>query len=133
MDGWMNGEDLIICVAFLVVQKLQAPLTSDDFRAISIASRDRLRLAWRFKITLEGLGIQHGSQIPFFGMFSIYFSIAFWCRFGGGFGWIFGSSKPENNNFDQEKQGFAQNRRFLKEFEKSLISDSFFKAKMIEI
>ena len=39
MDGWMDGEDLIICVARLVVQKLCGPLTCDEFRVISIASR----------------------------------------------------------------------------------------------
>ena len=44
----MDEEDLIICVARLVVQKLWPPLTSDDLRAISIASRNRLRLTSHF-------------------------------------------------------------------------------------
>ena len=43
MDGWIDGEDLIICVARLVVQKLRGPLVSDDLRVSSIASRNRLR------------------------------------------------------------------------------------------
>ena len=43
LDGWMDGEDLIICVARLVVQKLCAPLLSDDLRVVSIASRNKLR------------------------------------------------------------------------------------------
>ena len=44
----MDGEDLIICVARLVVQKLCAPLVSDDLRAIPIASRNRLRSRLNF-------------------------------------------------------------------------------------
>ena len=45
IDDSMNQEDLIICLARLVVQKLWVPLISDDFRAVSIASRNRLRFA----------------------------------------------------------------------------------------
>ena len=43
MDGWMDGEDLIICVALWTLYKRRAPLVSDDFRAVSIASRNQMR------------------------------------------------------------------------------------------
>ena len=43
MDGWMDGEDLIICVAIWTLHKRCGPLPCDDFLAVSIASRNRLR------------------------------------------------------------------------------------------
>ena len=43
MDAWMDGVDLIICLAIWTLYKRRFPLTSDDFLASSIASRNRLR------------------------------------------------------------------------------------------
>ena len=43
MDGWMDGEDLIICIAIWTLYKRCLPLTSGEVRVISIASRNRLR------------------------------------------------------------------------------------------
>ena len=67
MDRWrrpnhMRREDLIICVAFLVVQKLWGPLISDDFQVISIASRNRFRLASLFGAILKVLGGQNDTK-----------------------------------------------------------------------
>ena len=42
MDGWMDGEDLIICVALWTLYKRRRPLTFDELRASSIASRNKL-------------------------------------------------------------------------------------------
>ena len=39
----MDGEDLIICVAIWTLYKRRFPLTSDDLRAVSIASRNQTR------------------------------------------------------------------------------------------
>ena len=39
----MDGVDLIICLAIWTLYKRRLPLTSDDFLAICIASRNRLR------------------------------------------------------------------------------------------
>ena len=44
MDGWMDREDLIICVAIWTLYKRRLPLTCVDLLAGSIASRKRLRL-----------------------------------------------------------------------------------------
>ena len=57
MDGWMDGEDLIICVARLVVQKLCPPLICDDLRVICIASRNELRSASLLEAIWGGFGI----------------------------------------------------------------------------
>ena len=56
MDGCMDGEDLIICVARLVVQKLWRPLTCDDFRAGSIASRNKLSSSTHLFASQAGFG-----------------------------------------------------------------------------
>ena len=55
----IDREDLIICVAILVVQKLCRPLFSDEAGVISIASRNRLRLASLFGAILVVLGNQN--------------------------------------------------------------------------
>ena len=44
----MDGVDLIICIAIWTLYKRCPPLLSDDFLAISIASRNRLRSASLF-------------------------------------------------------------------------------------
>ena len=44
----MDGEDLIICLAIWTLNKRRRPLTFDDFRAVSIASRNRLRSRLNF-------------------------------------------------------------------------------------
>ena len=76
-----DQEDLIICVARLVVQKLCPPLTCDDSRVISIASRNKLRSASLFGAILVVLGGQNRCPNsilePFF---SMSFSKAFWHR-----------------------------------------------------
>ena len=43
MDGWMDGEDLIVCVAFQTLYKRWAPLIFADSRVIAIASRNQMR------------------------------------------------------------------------------------------
>ena len=43
MDGWMDGVDLIICLAIWTLYKRWVPLTCDDLLAGSISSRNRLR------------------------------------------------------------------------------------------
>ena len=54
-----DREDLIICVAILVVQKLCPPLTLDKPGVISIASRNRLRSKSLFGANLVVLGSQN--------------------------------------------------------------------------
>ena len=74
MDGWMDGEDLIICVALLVVKKLWGPLVCAEVRAVSIASRNRLRLASLFEAIFEVFGSQNGGQNS---IFELFFSMFF--------------------------------------------------------
>ena len=84
-----DQEDLIICVARLVVQKLWLPLTCDDLRAGSIASRNKLRFKSLFGGVFsilgrfwEVLGRPRGFENRFLGWFlAMLFSSAFWHRF----------------------------------------------------
>ena len=67
MDGWMDGEDLIICVAIWMLNKARPPLISDEFRAIPIASRNKLR----FTSLLGGILMDFGKGLGrIFGIFS---------------------------------------------------------------
>ena len=79
MDGWMDGEDLIICVARLVVQKLCPPLVCDEVRVVCIASRNRLRSTSLFEAIFEVFGGQNGGQNSIFGLF--FFDVIFECVF----------------------------------------------------
>ena len=65
----IDREDLIICVARLVVQKLCPPLTCDDFRVSCIASRNKFRSTSIFGAIVgvlgaifKGLGRQNGRE-----------------------------------------------------------------------
>ena len=80
MDGWMDGEDLIICLAIWMPNKARLPLTYDDSGAGCIASRNRLRFKslWeRFRKTLERfwdvLRRQNGVQIKLLDFLFDYF------------------------------------------------------------
>ena len=82
MDGWMDGEDLIICVAIWTLYKRRRPLVSADLRASCIASRNKLRFASLCGAILEVLGGQNGSPDRIFELFfPMLFSIAFLHRF----------------------------------------------------
>ena len=59
MDGWMDGEDLIICVAIWTLYKRRPPLLSDDLRASSIASRN----GFRFTSLSGGISMDFGSVL----------------------------------------------------------------------
>ena len=84
---WWSGrrgadqEDLIICVALWTLYKRRGPLPCDDFRAVCIASRNKLRLTSLFGAILMVLGNQNRCPNsilePFFAM---SFSKAFWHR-----------------------------------------------------
>ena len=80
-DQLMDGEDLIICLALWTLYKRRPPLRPDDFRASSIAPRNKLRLASLFGAILVVLGGQNrcpNSILESF--FSMSFSKAFWHR-----------------------------------------------------
>ena len=74
MDGWMDGEDLIIWIALWTLYKRCPPLTSDDFRTISIASRNRLRFASLLGGIFDGFGGQNGRKNR---RSSLFFSMLF--------------------------------------------------------
>ena len=81
-DGWMDGEDLIICVAIWTPNKAWPPLTSADLLAISIASRNRLRSASLCGAISADFRGQHGGQNSIFeSFFSMFFLISFLHRF----------------------------------------------------
>ena len=71
MDGWMDGEDLIICLAIWTFYKRWRPLIRDDLRVSSIAARNKFCLPSLFKAIWEVLGSQHGPQ-------NLIFSGFFW-------------------------------------------------------
>ena len=71
----MDGEDLIICVAFLIIQKLWPPLICDDLRVRCIASRNGLRFTSLLEPIFEDLGGPNG---PRNSIFEPFFSILFW-------------------------------------------------------
>ena len=76
-----DQEDLIICLAIWTLYKRRPPLPCDDFRASSIASRNKLRLTSLFGAILVVLGgpnrCPNSILEPFF---SMSFSKAFWHR-----------------------------------------------------
>ena len=78
MDGWMDGVDLIICIAIWTLYKRRLPLTFAEARASCIASRNELRPASLFGSIFEVLGGQHGGQNSIFELlFSMFFLISF--------------------------------------------------------
>ena len=63
MDGWMDGcmdarmkQHLIICLAIWTFYNRRLPLTSVDFRAVSMASSNRLRFFSVFGMISEDCG-----------------------------------------------------------------------------
>ena len=74
----MDGEDLIICAAIWTLYKLWRPLTCDDFREISIASRNKLRFTSLLGPIFKDFGSPNGSQIQFSRLF---FSMLFFNAF----------------------------------------------------
>ena len=89
INGWMDGEDLIICVAIWTLYKRRGPLTCDDLRALSIASQHELRLrpnVFRFFVDFGAPALpkwsQNRAQNPIFGyFFAILFSTTLLDRF----------------------------------------------------
>merc|ERR1712078_637531 len=92
----MDGVDLIICIAILAVPKVRFPLSCDDFRASSIASRNELR----FTSLLGGILMDFGrvwepkieAKIDFWEVFLRSF---FRARLGIDFWSFFRGSEPE--------------------------------------
>ena len=84
MGGWLDGEDLIICVAIWTLYKRWGPLTSDDLLAGRRASRNRLRST----SLLEGIFMVFGAILGSLrrpkwtpnGVFRRFFSDAFFDR-----------------------------------------------------
>ena len=99
-----DQEDLIICVAFLTIQKLWGPLTCDDFRVASIASWNRLRFTSLLGLIFGDFGGPHGFPNSIFNAFlAMLFLIAFRNRFLVDF-WKLRAEKisiflKENNDF----------------------------------
>ena len=40
MDGWMDGVDLIICIALWMVSNPQGPMGLGELRSVSMASKN---------------------------------------------------------------------------------------------
>ena len=102
-------EDLIICVAKLVVQKSWGPLTSADLRAGSIASQHKLRSALLFgsilgpKIVRKSMKFrvsEHSISRPRFGLENYWFSRGL---------------KTENHWFYPAKTRFCAKRSFFQQ------------------
>ena len=113
--------DLNTCVAIWTSYKRRAPLTSDEVRAVSIASQNMLRSASLFGAILEVLGGQNGCQKSIFEpFFSMFFLIAFWHRFLVEFSrlrtWKIAIFLRENNDFckiDVFEKGTKKRRCWL--------------------
>ena len=113
-------EDLIICMAIWTLYKLCAPLTSDEFRVIPIASRNKLRFTSLLGPIFEDFGGPTGPQKSIFKLlFSMIFRNAFSYRILIDF-WRLRTAKiaillKENNDFCKidefdkgtEKYGFG--------------------------
>ena len=134
MDGWMDGVDLIICLAIWTLYKRRLPLVSDEFRAICIASRNELRPTSLSKGIYEDFGrISGGFGRPkwmpksIFGTF--FFDAFFECVLASIFGRFFKGRKLKNSDFLVGKLQFSQNRRFRKKCEKTSILEPFSEAK----
>ena len=104
MDGWMDGEDLIICVALWTLYTRRPLSRCDDFRTISIASRNKLRSAslcgaiFRdFGAILKRLGRPKWMPKPIF--WRLLFDVFFECVFA----WIFGCFLEARNLKNHEK------------------------------
>ena len=96
----MDEEDLVICEALWTLYKRRSPLTCDDFRAISIASRNKLRSRpyifvsnWVLERFWEA---KMEPQIEFLHVFLRCF---FRVRFGIVLECIFGGSEPQKTGF----------------------------------
>ena len=92
----MDREDRIICVAFLVIQKLWPPLICDDLRVVSIASENKLHFASLLGAIFRDLGrfweAKMEAKIDFWeGFLRCFFRM----RFGIDFGSFFGRPKHE--------------------------------------
>ena len=100
----MDGEDLIICVALWTLYKRRSPLPCDDLRAVSIASRNKLRSAslcgaiFRdFGAILKGFGRPKWMPKPIF--WRLLFDVFFECVFA----WIFGCCLEARNLKNHKK------------------------------
>ena len=130
MDGWMDGEDLIICLALRTLYKRWFPLICDDFPTICIASRNRLRFASLLGGILDGFGGQNGRKNRRSGLFfSMLFSNASLHRFFLDF-WRFETLKIVI--FPRKNKIFAKSA-FSKKMRKISILALFLEAKTKKI
>ena len=92
----IDRVDLIICIAILAVPKVRFPLGCDDFRASSIASRNKLRLTMLLGEILMDFGKvlepKIEAKIDFWEVFLRSF---FRARLGIDFWSFFRGSEPE--------------------------------------
>ena len=105
-----DQEDLIICVAIWTLYKLWVPLTSDDLRVGSIASRNKLRFTSLLKPIFQDFGGPNGLPNLIFEAF--LFDVIFHCFWASNFGGFFEPPNQKNSNFTSRKQWFLQNWRF---------------------
>ena len=124
----MDGVDLIICLAIWTLYKRRPPLTSDDFRAISIASRNKLRLTSLFGEISMDFGKVLEPKIEAKIDFWEVFLRSFFERVSASiFGRFFEAPDLKNSNFVPTGARFLQMRRFQKTSETSLILATFSK------
>ena len=100
MDGWRDGEDLIICLAIWTLYKRRPPLRCDYFRAVSIASRNKLRFTSLFGGILMDFGKVLEPKIEAKIDFGRYFCDPFFERVSASiFGRFFEAPNLKNSNF----------------------------------
>ena len=107
MVKWSHLEDLIICVAKLVVQKSWGPLICAEARVVSIASQNSLRSASLFwpiselKMVRKSLKFRVSEHF----VLRLHFELQIW--------WFPGGPMAENHWFYQVKTRFFVKPRFL--------------------
>ena len=127
MIGWMDGVDLIICLAIWMLYKRRLPLTSAEARAICIASRNKLRFTLFFGAISEDFGGQNECKNSIFEPF--FCDVIFECVFVLIFVRYLEAPNLKNPAPVSTGARFLQIRCFLKSCEQLLILASFFDAK----
>ena len=100
MDGWMDGVDLIICVAIWTLYKGRLPLTCGELLAVCIASLNKLRSASLFGAISKDFETFREAKIEAKIDFSeVFFDVFSECDFASILGQFFEARNPKNSNF----------------------------------
>ena len=140
MDGCMDGEALIMCVAIWTLNKHRLPLICDDFRVIYIASQNKLGFASLRGAIFEVCGailrsferpkLSQTSIFPSF--FRYFFRTRFWHRFFIEISRFFEAPNLENPCFSLVKSRIFTKSKCSKKLQNTSILTRFWEAETFE-